>query len=728
MPDPHVLFLLNPGRQSRHYILGLVAAARRLGITHCSLEMGPIWERLQSGPDQGERVQREVAKLVHRKRITHAIGYAWNGALDFGFVRGAGGASEPLLPALGVRHVLLWTDHPNWFRDGAALQPRPARFLAHPFFVHLLKSEGAAHETRSVLGWPRVHSIAMAEDYDALRRPPNAAEPIHDAVAIVGATHGLPAEAAARLADQDPDPAALDQALLPPTAEHLHTWGLTQGADLRGFAFALLAAKAAHPCETLFALAARLGAEHGAALEWLRATPSRWFAATAILRQMVDWRRNFYLAWLARRLNLGIYGASAAPIGVPQPPGADAWVEYSDQAAVYARGRFAININAAHDEQGCTHKPFQIAAAGVACAHHQSTGLDRLLGPSEVAAFSRAAELLEALRAPGWRERGRALLDCARRDHTWDLRLEQMLRLASDASETGTGPRGPERPPATVRSEPKPLPAPAPVLLEVAMTRERNGPPTLARSILTALHGCDPYEGFAYADYPLDLQGGGEQSLMRQAFNAIKPRLIVEVGSWKGASAVAWASMLKEAGVDGAVICVDTWLGGLDHITRPKGKDWQIRPYFKHGYSQLYYQFLANVCQKGLQDYIVPLPNTSVTGARWLAQAGLTADLVYVDASHEEDDVYQDLEAYWRVLRPGGMMCGDDWALAWHGVVCAVNRFARERDLKLQLAPPTWLLQKTLSAETQMIVSAVRQEIATMTSQIRGASPAPAPV
>jgi hypothetical protein len=185
---------------------------------------------------------------------------------------------------------------------------------------------------------------------------------------------------------------------------------------------------------------------------------------------------------------------------------------------------------------------------------------------------------------------------------------------------------------------------------------------------------------------------------------------------------------MKDAGIDGAVICVDTWLGGLDHITRPKGAEWQIKPYYKHGYSQLYYQFLANVVHRGVQDYIVPLPNTSTAGARWLAQAGLLADLIYVDASHEEDDVYQDMEQYWKVLRPGGVMCGDDWALAWHGVVCAVNRFAKERELALQVLPPTWLVQKTLGAESQMVLMTLRRELEGLKQLLDGQRAASAPV
>ncbi|HEX3356581.1 MAG TPA: class I SAM-dependent methyltransferase [Tepidisphaeraceae bacterium] len=235
--------------------------------------------------------------------------------------------------------------------------------------------------------------------------------------------------------------------------------------------------------------------------------------------------------------------------------------------------------------------------------------------------------------------------------------------------------------------------------------------PQYAQSIRKLFHKVDPFTDFDFASRPLDLQGGGGTPIMQQVFDASKPKLVVEVGTWKGKSAVWWAEQMRDKGIDGAVVCIDTWLGGLDHITRPRGPGWDIDKYFKNGYSTLYYQFLANICQKGVQDYIVPIPTTSSIGARWLAHHNLQPDLVYVDASHEEDDVYDDLKNYWKVLKNGAFMCGDDWAVAWHGVICAVNRFARENDIRLQVGGNTWVLQKTLSSEQQLVLHVMTEEL-----------------
>lgn len=213
---------------------------------------------------------------------------------------------------------------------------------------------------------------------------------------------------------------------------------------------------------------------------------------------------------------------------------------------------------------------------------------------------------------------------------------------------------------------------------------------------MQALHQQNVYEGFDYSDIAPDIHGSGGNPAFVSVFDALNPQLVIEVGSWKGSSAILMAELMKERGIDGAIICVDTWLGGLDHISNPISPDWDIAPYRHHGYPTLYYQFLSNVLQSGAQDYIVPFPNTSAIAARWLLQKGVQADLIYIDASHEEDDVYNDMVDYWKLLKPGGVMLGDDAdANAWPGLVRAVNRFVGERGLTVQTGGTNnWLLIK----------------------------------
>jgi hypothetical protein len=215
----------------------------------------------------------------------------------------------------------------------------------------------------------------------------------------------------------------------------------------------------------------------------------------------------------------------------------------------------------------------------------------------------------------------------------------------------------------------------------------------LFNKLMTKLHATNPYQDFDHKKVTEDLVSF-EDPLVRHWIEKIQPKLIFEVGSWKGDSAIFMASLLKKNNVDGAVVCIDTWLGSLEHLMGMEHPYWSMSRFRQHGYPTLYYQFLANVKHRGLQDYIIPLPNTSTIGARWLLSQKIQADLIYIDASHDELDVYLDLVNYWKVLKPGGVMLGDDMCADWPGVISAVSRFVKEQNLSIEVLEPKWAILK----------------------------------
>ncbi|MFN7021272.1 MAG: glycosyltransferase [Phycisphaerales bacterium] len=455
MSENRLLILLNPGKQSRHYMLGLARSAARLQIPHACLEMHDLWAmRDAEAASRGVmaacvRVQFELSRLVRKHRITHVLGYAWNGALDFGLLsREPGEGGEPVFAALGVRHVMLWTDHPDWFSQGAALRPEFARRLDHPLHTHILKSRAAAEEVAGVLGWRNTMAMPMAEGPDRFTTDSGREHsPVHDVVAIMGGVAALSPEVAPFLDHDHPDPREMDLAVLPAAMTRWRRWVAAQGlaedeADpVARAGEQLLKGKLAQPTRSYWSLSEGLSAGvAGGAIGWLKDDPQRWYGAVAVLRRLGDWRRSFYPAWLARRLDLGLYGCCGAPAGIRQTRSSPGWVEYEDQAAVYRRGRVALNINAAHDEEGLSHKPFQIASSGVACVHHRSSGLEQCFEPGrEVTTFGQADELLDAIRQlvsnpARAREMGKAMQERAMREHTWDQRLVRMLEAAGSSA------------------------------------------------------------------------------------------------------------------------------------------------------------------------------------------------------------------------------------------------------------------------------------------------------
>lgn len=180
-------------------------------------------------------------------------------------------------------------------------------------------------------------------------------------------------------------------------------------------------------------------------------------------------------------------------------------------------------------------------------------------------------------------------------------------------------------------------------------------------------------EGFDPTPYPTDVQGWGSDSpVFAELIASVRPKLIVEVGTWKGASALHMARCCDELGLETRIICIDTWLGAYEFIGGSGERD-LLRMY---GYPHVYYQFLANVIRAGQQERIYPFPQTSVIAGRYLYHHGVRADLIYLDGSHDLADVAHDIASFYPLVRRGGVLFGDDYD-CWPSVRKAVETCGR---------------------------------------------------
>jgi predicted O-methyltransferase YrrM len=173
-----------------------------------------------------------------------------------------------------------------------------------------------------------------------------------------------------------------------------------------------------------------------------------------------------------------------------------------------------------------------------------------------------------------------------------------------------------------------------------------------------------------------------------------RPIVVIELGSWLGRSTNLIAAALKtsKAPAGDRVIAVDTWLGSAEHWTTMQ-KTIMPKLARRNGYPSMYYTFLSIAKMLGNDDVIVPLPLPTQQAVHVLTHQGVKADLIYVDAAHDEPSVYADITAYWDLLREGGYMIGDDWE--WPGVRAAVERFCKEKqELKLMYEGGVWCVRK----------------------------------
>jgi predicted O-methyltransferase YrrM len=153
-----------------------------------------------------------------------------------------------------------------------------------------------------------------------------------------------------------------------------------------------------------------------------------------------------------------------------------------------------------------------------------------------------------------------------------------------------------------------------------------------------------------------DMQGWTSNSRSFElAIKEVKPKFIIEVGSWKGASAVHMAGLAPEA----HILCIDTWLGSPEMVSLNNN----LYDHFRrlHGWPQLYFTFISNVIRHVGRERICPLPMPSTVAAPLLRKMGVQADMIYIDGSHEYLDVARDVDDYWPLLRKGGVMLLDDY-------------------------------------------------------------------
>jgi len=185
----------------------------------------------------------------------------------------------------------------------------------------------------------------------------------------------------------------------------------------------------------------------------------------------------------------------------------------------------------------------------------------------------------------------------------------------------------------------------------------------MAKNISQHIHRVNPYEGLELMD--LDEQGWNSTGeSFKAAIEATNARTIIEVGTWKGGSALTMAAATKELGYSNQeveIVCIDTFLGSWEHHTSMASFLQPGNGEKKFGRPTIYEQFLSNVIRKEYTDVITPFPIDSFNGALCLEKWQVKADLIYVDAGHDYDSVFADFKLYQKVLRDGGMILIDDW-------------------------------------------------------------------
>lgn len=158
-------------------------------------------------------------------------------------------------------------------------------------------------------------------------------------------------------------------------------------------------------------------------------------------------------------------------------------------------------------------------------------------------------------------------------------------------------------------------------------------------------------------------------------------KIVIEIGSYLGASTRYIAKLLPDGG---KVYAVDHWLGN---------EEWKKQPDFQEKQSLFYQKFLSNVIHEKLCHKIIPMKMPSLEAAQ---QITITPDLVFLDGSHDYESVYQDITAWYELVKDQGILCGDDynWGES-KPVKRAVDTFAQENNLVVKVIEDwVWYYEK----------------------------------
>ncbi len=179
------------------------------------------------------------------------------------------------------------------------------------------------------------------------------------------------------------------------------------------------------------------------------------------------------------------------------------------------------------------------------------------------------------------------------------------------------------------------------------------------------------------SELKLDIRGWhSDRPIFKRLLEATQPKNVFELGSWLGASVIHMADEAKKLGLKTQFYAVDFW---GDHAIQ--------------GTVATYDQFCFNVKESGHGDCITPVRLQTSSAAQQFRELGLRFQLGYVDADHTYEGCLADMNNYYPLLEPGGILFGDDYTeieSVKHAVreFCFQHRLVHDADYYHWQLPP----------------------------------------
>ncbi len=435
-PGRTMMTILNGGRMSRHWLLGLGNAAVAMGLRHVFIEIDVIRQAIAA---DSKAAVGQLNQVLAQNKIGLVLNYGLNAAFDLPVDKEWPGAYRNFFEVRGIPQCYFWADHPHWVADKAALAPNLQPVFRSGNQFHFLKSHAHAYELSRILGWPNCHELACSADHNALQ-PAVGVTPRFDVVAIYSGEQKLPDWLLPFLAQDDPNPDEINAVVAKQAAAELTAlWQKespqTLWPELEAWTQRAISLKQANPSLALARHLNRLADEFPMTTWWMTAMFPVYFKAANILYQFRSWQRHFYLAYLSKYFRIGLFGGKWSHVGADHGDTGQ-WVDFLQFPQALAQGKVALDIVAGWDEEGLTAKTFELAACGVAMIHNECIGLPETFEMGrEIEIFTSPKQAREQVtRLIEDENRRHQMGDACRArliaQHTWGHRVKRMFELS----------------------------------------------------------------------------------------------------------------------------------------------------------------------------------------------------------------------------------------------------------------------------------------------------------
>ncbi len=194
--------------------------------------------------------------------------------------------------------------------------------------------------------------------------------------------------------------------------------------------------------------------------------------------------------------------------------------------------------------------------------------------------------------------------------------------------------------------------------------------------------------------YDLDIPGWmpeTELKIIEMLARAIPPGgAMVEVGSFCGRSSWCWAMSAPDV----AVTCIDIWDPAEHPFVPPARSGAPAGDDFGRADDERG----AWGTRENFDFYTRACPNITAVRGRspddFLDWPEASLDLVFLDGVHHNPVFRADVMHWWRRVKPGGVLCGDDCADTHPDVRATLDAFCGAQAVALTVASRIWMLRR----------------------------------